>query len=55
MVTNRVARLDVNPADIHVQRAGRHLNIEARFSDGRAIEEPHVEIDASTMRPGDFP
>lgn len=53
-VESRMGRLDINPADPHVQRIGPHLNLETH-TDGRIIRNDHLPIDPSTIRRGDFP
>jgi len=50
----RMARLDVNPADGHVQRLGPHLNLERQIN-SRTVSNPHIPIDPATIRPGDIP
>jgi len=51
----RIARIDVNPADPHVQRMAPHLNIETHTKVGRKTIErnTHIPIDPQTIRPGD--
>jgi len=48
---------DVNPNSAHVRRFGPHLNLQTQV-DGviqrGALADPHIPIDPSTVRPGDF-
>lgn len=51
---SRIGRLDVNPADPHVIRNGSHLNLQVQIN-GQTDSNPHIPIDPSTIRPGDYP
>jgi hypothetical protein len=43
---------DVNPNDPHVANNGPHLNLETQ-QNGVIIDNQHIPIDPSTVRPGD--
>ena len=56
-VTKRVG-FDVNPSSNHVQKEGPHLNLQTQRN-GNIVKngpeaDPHIPIDPSTVRPGDF-
>lgn len=48
-----IARLDVNPADPHVQALGPHLNEEVQINGVSQPGDPHTPIDPATVKPGD--
>ena len=55
----RIGRLDINPNSPHVVKFGPHLNLETQI-DGKSqrsgtLADPHTEVDASTVREGDYP
>ena len=50
----KIGRLDVNPADPHVQKQGPHLNVETQVN-GKVKKNDHIPIDAQTIRQGDHP
>ncbi len=55
-VVRRVG-FDVNPSSAHVRRFGPHLNLQTQVDgviQGGALADPHIPIDPSTVRPGDF-
>lgn len=54
-IETRIGRFDINPADPHVQQYGPHLNLETQINGVPVGLDPHLPIDPTTIRPGDFP
>jgi hypothetical protein len=56
-ITKRVG-LDLNLASPHVQQIGPHLNLQTQINGviqrAGALADPHIPINPSTIRPGDF-
>jgi hypothetical protein len=56
--TMNIARFAVNPNSAHVQELGPHLNLETQINGitvrSGPLADPHLPIDPSTIRPGDY-
>jgi hypothetical protein len=57
-LVTKISRFDVNPNSAHVQDLGPHLNLETQINGSTVMSgplaDPHIPIDPSTIRPGDY-
>jgi RHS repeat-associated protein len=53
-VVQKMARFDLNPNDPHVAQNGPHLNLETQVNGKPVGTDPHLAVDPSTIRPGDY-